>query len=172
MDWLIGQMVILAKPEGDEQAWMQILVFIVLAVFWAIGGIMKARAAKAQEKEEPQPKPQSRSGSALERYMQSGFQKAKAAQARLMKPPAFKPAAARKKDTVRQSGYQTDQPEQPKLTMHKLRPDEQVETALAAVEDEIIEIGNEEQLRMAMLHYEIFGKCVAFRESQDQVWAR
>lgn len=172
MDWLIGQIVILAQPDGDENAWMQILVFIVLAVFWAVGGIMKARSAKAQEKEEPQPKPQSRSRSTLERYMQSGVQKARAAQAKVLKPPAIRPAAVKGKDISLQSRYQANQPEQPKLTKQKLRPDEQVETALATLEDSAVEIENEEQLRMAMLHYEIFGKCVAFRGPQDQILAR
>ena len=37
--------------KGDAEGWMQMLVFIVLAIFWAIGGIVKARAnQRAQQK--------------------------------------------------------------------------------------------------------------------------
>jgi hypothetical protein len=58
MDWLAGQLAILCQgPDGEENAWMQLLVFIVLAVFWAIGGIVKARNTKAQEEKQKRQTP-------------------------------------------------------------------------------------------------------------------
>ena len=41
-------LIILARRNNDTEGWMQILVFIALAVFWAVGGILKARANKSE----------------------------------------------------------------------------------------------------------------------------
>lgn len=41
-------LIILARRNNDVEGWMQILVFVALAVFWAVGGILKAKANKSQ----------------------------------------------------------------------------------------------------------------------------
>jgi len=51
--------------EGEDSGWMQLLVFVVVGVFYALGGIIKARKRKAgveEEDESPgeQPSPEPR----------------------------------------------------------------------------------------------------------------
>jgi len=184
MDWLTGQFAVLGQgPDGEESGWMQLLVFIVLAVFWAIGGIMKARAAaKAQAEKNKQPKgpaPQApaRPRPSFERIFEAQPEKARArpkeaqaakmaqqlSQAKAAKPVPKAPVAAEAAKGVvpQQMGEAKPVVEAPAEV-----------TALAAVEGLGLEIGSSEQLRAAILHYEIFGKCVGVREPQEQAWMR
>ncbi len=187
MDWLAGQLVVLGRgADGDENGWMQLLVFIALAVFWAIGGIIKARAAKSQDekqKQQTKPRPQPRTRPSFERLLRSEPEKART---RPMQVRASKMARqlARDKAVPRP----VKQPKQAEAVDYRYRggPPEAVEekkgvveaaplaaaTALAVVEGPGVEIGTSEQLRAAMLHYEIFGKCVGLRETQEHVWMR
>lgn len=47
MNTFLAQL-ILARRSEDAEKWMNILFVVVLAVFWALGGILKARAGKAR----------------------------------------------------------------------------------------------------------------------------
>jgi hypothetical protein len=47
MTYLLARIVIAARNE-DVESWTNILVVVVLAVLWALGGIIKARAKNAQ----------------------------------------------------------------------------------------------------------------------------
>ena len=50
MSKLLLFMILAARnSDGEDTGWSQLLVFIVLAVFWSIGGIMKARAEKTKQ---------------------------------------------------------------------------------------------------------------------------
>jgi len=51
MNELLAQ-IILAARNQDGKSWMNILFIVGLAVFWVIGGILKARANKKQKDEE------------------------------------------------------------------------------------------------------------------------
>mgnify|MGYP001560708810 CR=1 FL=1 len=55
MNTLLAQ-VILGGQSDEVEGWMQILVFIVLAVFWLIGGIIKAKANKSGAQDEQSPR--------------------------------------------------------------------------------------------------------------------
>ena len=44
MNFFLAQTIIIAR-NGETEPWMQILVLIVMAVFWAIGGILKKKQA-------------------------------------------------------------------------------------------------------------------------------
>ncbi len=48
-----------ARRNEDLESWMNILFVVVLAIFWALGGILKARSKSAQgrQKEQPAPRP-------------------------------------------------------------------------------------------------------------------
>jgi hypothetical protein len=58
------------------------------------------------------------------------------------------------------------------------RPKEKVEdkpkvpAELATVERKEFELATADQLRVAIIHYEIFGKCIALRGSEEQIWMR
>ncbi len=48
--------IVLAARNGNDSPWQQMLVLVLLAVFWIVGGILKSRAAKSeQQKEQQQP---------------------------------------------------------------------------------------------------------------------
>jgi len=56
MNYLLAQ-IILAARNQDGKSWMNILFIVGLAIFWVIGGILKARANKTkQEGEEKLPR--------------------------------------------------------------------------------------------------------------------
>ena len=54
MSELLAQL-ILARRNDDAEGWMNILIVIVLAVFWAIGGIIKAKGKKPGGRDEQLP---------------------------------------------------------------------------------------------------------------------
>lgn len=188
MDWLIGQLAVIGRrADGDESGWMQLLVFVVLAVFWAIGGIMKARAASksqaGKDKKERGPQPQARPRPSFERLLRAQPEKART---RPMGTKAARMARQLERDkaaeqTVEQPvtaqardyGYQEISP--PEIEQAKpvaeTAPAE-AKTVLAVAEGRPVEIGTTEQLRAAIVHYEIFGKCVALRGVEQSVWSR
>jgi len=52
--------IVLARRNEDLEGWKNILVVVVLAVFWALGGILKARSsrsAQSRQKQSLAPKP-------------------------------------------------------------------------------------------------------------------
>jgi hypothetical protein len=52
----LSAQIILAARSDDVEGWMNVLVVVLLAVFWAIWGVLKARAKKNEaEKEEEEP---------------------------------------------------------------------------------------------------------------------
>ena len=44
---------VLAQRSPGEEPWMSILVFIVVAVFWVIGAVVKAMKAKSSDEQQP-----------------------------------------------------------------------------------------------------------------------
>jgi hypothetical protein len=183
MDWLAGQLAILGRrSNGDEEGWMQLLVFIVLAVFWAIGGIMKARSAKARDEKQRQqskPRPQPRPRPSFERLLRSEPEKARTRAVQVQRPrpgrrferdkgareQVKEPVAVQSSESVKDVLAEVDKIDH----IGEIAP---MEAAMAAVAGQGIELGTSEQLRAAMLHYEIFGKCVGLRESREHVWMR
>ncbi len=182
MHLVVAEFVLLGQgPDGEESSWMQLLVFIILAVFWAIGGIMKARAAKSQEekqKRQTPPRPP-RQRPSLERILQTEPEKAPT---KPIKAPAVK--MARKPVPEKVFGLQVEEiaavqatdyaPSRSKVGAKKKAPlaEEKAEAAIMIMEEPQIQIGTSDQLRAAIIHYEIFGKCIALRGSQEQIWIR
>jgi len=60
MKFLLAQL-IPAGPGGDGEGWMNILFVVVLAVFWVVGGIIKATSKKPQDRRS-QPPPRKPAG--------------------------------------------------------------------------------------------------------------
>ena len=75
MDDSLAQMILVAQGD-DAKGWMNILVVVVLAVFWVVGGIIKAKTQKSQAEDEeqspPKParKPQATGASLREQFLQ------------------------------------------------------------------------------------------------------
>jgi len=54
MNYFVAQ-IILAAQRRDTQGWMQILVFVVIAVIYALSSILKAKSNKTELEDEEQP---------------------------------------------------------------------------------------------------------------------
>jgi hypothetical protein len=94
MSELLAQ-IILAGRSDDAEGWMNILFVIVLAVFWAIGGIVKAKANKAGGRDEQSPgklvrKPPAHSREAREQMLRQLQRPVSSAQGQRQQP---RPAA-------------------------------------------------------------------------------
>ena len=48
MSCLLAQMLLARGNDGDDSGWMQLLILVIMAVFWALGGILKAKAGREQ----------------------------------------------------------------------------------------------------------------------------
>ena len=50
MNYWLAQLILAARNRSEDTGWVQILVFVILAAFYAIGSIVKAKANKAAPK--------------------------------------------------------------------------------------------------------------------------
>jgi len=205
MDDLLLQ-IILARRNDDTGGWMNILIVVVLAVFWAIGGIIKAKAKKPGEPDEqprgkPVRRPPTHSREAREQMLSRlqrpvGPAKGQRQQSRpATQQPRMKFAdlqAAVRKFAVEaeqafqpQSGQKTPELE-PALTEQKIPPEtvelpEFTDTSIKGLQDKrasepelmpeseylselLTDYADPEELRRAILHYEILGKPLSLRD--------
>lgn len=65
MKELLAQLVLAARND-DVRSWMNILIVVILAVFWAVAGILKARAQKPEQEEEQEQMPRKPTGRRLQ----------------------------------------------------------------------------------------------------------
>ena len=196
--------VILARRNDGTEGWMNILIVIVLAVFWAIGGIVKAKAKKSEGRDElpgPARKPPTHGREAREQMLRQLQRPAGSVQDQRQQPrpaaqqPRTKFAdlrAAVQKFAVEaeqafqpQSGKPTPElepaltePQNPPETVElpestgtstKELQDEQVPEPEQMPESEYLsellaDYADPEELRRAILHYEILGKPLSLRD--------
>ena len=196
---------ILARRNDDAEGWMNILIVIVLAVFWAIGGIIKAKAKKPGGRDEQLPgktvrKPPVHSREAREQMLNrlqrpAGFAKDQSQQPRhVARQPRMKfadlQAAVRKFAVEAEQAFQVNTREptpeleqtltepQIKAERAELKPisktvkglqDKRVSEPAQMPESEYLseiltDYADPEELRRAILHYEILGKPLSLRD--------
>jgi hypothetical protein len=208
MDYFLLQ-IILARRNDDAEGWMNILIVVVLAVFWAIGGIIKAKANKPGAKDEQTPlkparKPPVHSREAREQMLRRLQRPAGSAQGQSQKPrpatqqPRMKfadlQAAVRKFAAEAEQAFQPQsekpapEPELP-LTDPQVKPErvkttEPVSKTLKGLKDKqasepeqipeseylselLTDYADPEELRRAILHYEILGKPLSLRDPSE-----
>ena len=205
MSKLLAQ-IILAGRSDDAEGWMNILIVVVLAVFWAIGGIVKAKAKKTGGPDEQLPgkparKPPLHSREAREQMLKQLQRPADFAQGQRQQPrpaaqqPRMKFAdlrAAVRKFAVEaeqafqpQSGQKTPvlkpvltEPQNPPKTVELTEPtgknvkglqDKRAYESEQMPESEYLyelltDYADPEELRRAILHYEILGKSLSLRD--------
>lgn len=147
--------VVLAR-NGDDAEWMQLLVFIVLAVVYGLGSILKARTSKTELEEE--------------KDVDISREKQQRLQGRLQRLKAVLPQLVEQEQPQRQ-------PVQPRLEEAaeiipmpletiKERPIELLgETKqLEAIFEPVLNLDKPDELKRAILYCEILGKPVALRE--------
>jgi hypothetical protein len=173
-----GQVLAARNSDEKDTGWMQILVFVILSVFYALGSIVKARANKTAPKgkeqipRKPARKPTERTIDlqSLKQLWRSaratpGSQPRPQVQPKLEELPEFTaemalaiPATVKK--DVRLSSVEA--PEGMRVAMP-------TEIPLATYLSEILsDYDDPEKLRRAILHYEILGKPMSLRKPTDK----
>jgi hypothetical protein len=205
MDYLLLQ-IILARRNDDAESWMNILFVIVLAIFWLIGGVIKAKANKPGAQDEKTPlkpvrKPPVHSREAREQMLRRLQRPAGSTQGQDQKPqpatqqPRMKFAdlqAAVRKFAVEaeqafqpQSGKSTPELEpaltEPQIKAERVKVTEPVSKTVKGLKDKqvsepeqmpepeylselLTDYADPEELRRAILHYEILGKPLSMRD--------
>jgi len=190
--------IILAARNDDVEGWMNILFVIILAVFWAIGGIIKARTKKIEEgKETATGKPPRRQPQVVKGLTRQLFQQPRPAHAvgpapgrkhpRQAEQPARKITHAQaiaeritaKKEPVPVPTVKAPaEPKLPKLTPQLKpagegfpevisKPVETLQAGLAA--ESLLDYADPDELRRAILHYEILGKPLSLRGPGEHI---
>ena len=214
MSELLAQ-IILAARNDDGQGWMNILFVVILAVFWAIGGLVKAKTKKAEgEKEKEEQfarKPLRKLKEAAERFQREvselsrdrvykpreraealhkeSFQKAPrhaVPAARKEYRPVAKPKRrkiARPIETLAEPKFPQRTPhvgpdfeELPEFTSEAVKEMEVNRVDMAAeivqtkhLSEILSDYADPEELRRAILHYEILGRPLSLRDPSGQI---
>ena len=208
MNTLLVQ-IILAGRSDDVENWMNILFVIVLAVFWAVGGIIKARANKAGAQSEQSPRKLSRkppmhskeSREQMLRRLQLAVGSAES-QGQKPRPIAQKPrlkfgdlqAAVRKFAIEAEQAFRPETMEpvseskpvltEPKFMAVEEGPSEPMLETVIGLQDKqssepaqisdseylseiLADYADLEELRRAILYYEILGKPLSLRNPPE-----
>jgi hypothetical protein len=207
MNDLLLQM-ILARRNDDTEGWMNILFVIVLAAFWLIGGIIKAKTKKPGGRDEQLPgkpvrKPPLHSREAREQMLKRLERPADSAQSQQPRPSAQKPrmnfadlqAAVRKFAVEAEQAFQVNTKEpapelepvlmEPQIKTEKPELTEPMTTTIKGFQEKrasepaqipeseylseiLTDYADPEELRRAILHYEILGKPLSLRNPSDE----
>jgi len=203
--------IILARRNDDAESWMSILVFVVLAVFWAIGGIIKAKSrssdtrdGKSMPRRPAHRPPAGVSRPPREQLLKQSRQPSGLAKRREPRPATKKPltkfaeirAAFQKYAAEAEQAFQaqTEKPvtetkipvPKPKVKPDVLKVPESSRKSLIQLEDRqdavpaempeaeylsgiTLDYTDPEELRRAILHYEILGRPLSLRDPSGEV---
>jgi hypothetical protein len=177
MDKLLARIILAARGD-DAEGWINTLVVVLLVVFWAIGGILKARAKKtgAEDEEEYGKGPFKPTARPARRATAKSVYKDKARGVAVWRPQPQRIRAGAKTLAVEVEPRQAKpsvagrKAQKPKAAVAKMAV-EQSEKPVSAAKELVIEplLSAEEpdELRKAILHYEILGKPLSLREPVD-----
>lgn len=194
---------ILARRNDEVEGWMNLLFVIVVAVFWVLGGILKAKSKKPQQQQHTGPpkrpvqRPQSRGAQASRQAGEQSRPRPSTASQRPQYAPGFKPPAGEaifSHPLFRNLAAQIERAtgvkiptEMPKPQAPKKPPKPQTEMFIPAVKAAqppgikkpvdvtdfsdalLLDTSDPDDLRRAILYYEILGKPVSLRDSTDSV---
>ena len=197
MSGLLAQ-IILAVRNNDVHNWINILFVAMLAVFWAIGGILKARAKKPeQEEEQLAGKPSRRRPQATTALQKELPQRPRHARPvspapvrqyrrqveqlrrRIGRPrPAAQTIVTERRPSATPAAQALKEPKRPTLTpglqpaaeeLSELisKPVQRIETRL--VTESLLDYTAPDELRRAILHYEILGRPLSLRGPGEHI---
>jgi hypothetical protein len=187
MNYWLAQLILAARDSNEKDTgWMQILVFVILSVFYALGSIVKARANKTAPKGKEQiPRKPARKPTERTRDLQMLKQlwRPEKPVAKPQVQPTHRkvarPATARSAVTSPQpAGRAMLEPQMamPQVAEPQVQPKLGKITAGVAAPAEIpraeylseilSDYDDPEKLRRAILHYEILGKPLSLREQE------
>jgi len=192
MNALLAQLILAARGNGVE-GWMDILVLVIIAAVYGLGAIIKTKRKKPQEQVEeemgrkPARKPATGGRGVLEQFVNELRGLAEPAQGRESRPigqparqkiarpqPAVRKYAAQAKQAGRvQPTTRLAKPEFTGKTVEGLagkRKDMAAEVPESKYLSEVLaDFTDPEDLRMAILHYEILGRPLSLRDPSGQI---
>jgi hypothetical protein len=157
LKFMILNIFILARGE-DVDNWVNILVVIMLAVFWLVGGLVKAIGQKSQKGRElqfprkPPTRPQ-KAGRAIPRKP----------------PPVPSSKGLQRPPGVRKEPDKASQPMPVAYPSVKQEPKRPI-AHISEPSSSIFEILGDIDLRRAILYYEILGKPLGLRGPHTSPW--
>lgn len=183
MKYFLAQ-VVLAARDNDIESWTNILFVVVMAIFWALGGILKAKAKaktkanKTASSKGPSPKEQEQRA-LRERRIRAlwgamGFEEPVSEEAGRPSPPVqqqkmVRPQPTISKPTPKKQAIEIETPVSPKIKT-TIEEVPQTEYLTAWSLGEILrDYEDTERLRRAILHYEILGKPVSLRRLSEEM---
>jgi len=150
--------IILAARNSNTKDWTNILFIVILAVFWTLGAVIKAKTKKS-ELQEGQP---TRKGSAKLLQKRPVFQKRPVSRMPPTQPPPQVQPPHRKvarpqpvvQKVVPLAAY-NDLKKQKAQPRHIIEP--------------LLDFDDPGKLRKAILHYEILGRPLALRDPSERI---
>ncbi len=180
MDCVFVQIVFLAKNGGGE-GWAQLLVFVVMAVIYGLAALAKSRSEKNvdfdEEEDEEIEKSFARSQQKLKQ--QQGGERVAAAREKSFEAVQPKESFSQwepfeLKEMQRQQGFIEKQsqelepaaarPMSKSVTEKEAAAESEEEVDVEFEMQDILDFESSENLRKAILHYEILGKPVSMRK--------
>jgi hypothetical protein len=176
MNYWLAQLVLAARKSDEDNGWVQILAFVILAIFYAVGSIVKARANKTAPKgkeqipRKPALKPPE-STIDLQMLKQLFGRPESPTQSGQGRPRVTKEVQPTRRKVTRPQPAgmamlepQVAMPQPEKATAGAAAP---AEIPRAKYLSEILsDYDDSEKLRRAILHYEILGKPLSLREQE------
>ena len=175
MNSFLLQIILAARRYDEDAGWMQLLVFVIMAVFWALGSIIKAKRSKKTEFEEEEEQLEE---TFPEHRQQMSQQTTRPQQKKSVYPgPAIKRdfTKAEKiplsvslkvyKESVTKSLTETEKKtERPDISLERPRPPAGIDFA-PNLEDP-------ENLKRAVVYYEVLGKPLSLRDEPENIIRR
>lgn len=155
MGYFLAQLMVLGR-NGDFEGWVQLLVLAIIIVGYVISGILKAASKKKEETEgEKQQKGQPRpAGPAVRRQFRTAPQPQRA---KVSRPEPVLP------------GYGGLRPDERKLAEAEKAAQQKEKKEVQYPDTLWLDISDPEEIRKAILHYEIIGKPMSLRGSDEQI---
>lgn len=178
MGYYLAEIFLSARNRNnDDGGWMQILVFVLIAVVYGISYILKAAKAGKPEEQQQKGKPQARR-SPFQRLNQKGQRPVsrgvkaqprrpiQAVHREISRPqPAVEKITAKMPATLEETAIHAEMIGKPLQRPKGLKSiDLDTSKAIEIILDKpLIKFDDTEMLRKAILHYEILGKPVSLR---------
>jgi len=187
---LLAQIIVAARRGDDKDTgWMQLLIIVILAAIYGVGGIIKAKANKLERKQQEQPgrklapEPSEGSTMAAKRLPARSDEQAQRPSSRTqrrqlrpqVRPPAIK--IMRRQPSVRKFITKEEPAVWPEALKPQLQPEpkdihisipsktEQPEIVI----ESLLGFDDPDLLRKAILHYEILGKPLSLRGPSEHI---
>jgi len=186
--------VIVAARNRDTEGWVQMLVFVVLAVVYALGSILKAKSSKAEQEkdEELMPKGPRKPPGGLRRLQEEFLREARGPagpapqperqavprKVRRPQPAVERPGEMQEFPELSVQGPQLESgieelPEYTSETLKKLKAERlgfaAKEPKVEDVSEPVLDYADRDELTRAILHYEILGRPLSMRGPSERI---